>query len=433
MKRYPGFTLIHQRRWLARWLGVVLLGAVIGLCYSLITPTVSHSDQSAVALFDQVWETVDRVFYDPKFNGIDWPAQRQKYRSQVAQAPSPEAAAIVINQMLADLKASHTRLYTPNEPAYYQVLGIFQPRLPDLQQQLKPFFPRGKIEYSDIGIFTTLVDGKQFVSAILDGSPAMKAGLLVGDELVSVNGQPFQPLRSFFGQAGQAVTLQIQRKPEASSRQTITVTPRLMVATTMFLDAQKASTQVVRRSGKTLGYTHIWSYAGDQYQQQLEQDLLYGTLKDADALVLDLREGWGGAPLTALNIYNSNRDLNLTTIVRNGQRSTIHAQWTKPVVMLVNQHSRSAKEILAYGFQQYQIGPVIGTQTAGAVLAGRPFLMANGNLLYVAVTDVLVNGSVRLEGQGVKPDIEVPFPLPYAQGVDPQKERALAVALAAVR
>ncbi len=99
--------------------------------------------------------------------------------------------------------------------------------------------------------------------------------------------------------------------------------------------------------------------------------------------------------------------------------------------MLVNENSRSAKEVLAWGFQQYQIGSVVGTRTAGAVLSGFPFLMADGNLLYVAVTDVLLNGNVRLEGKGVQPEIEVPFPLPYARGVDPQKERAIEVALAA--
>jgi carboxyl-terminal processing protease len=101
--------------------------------------------------------------------------------------------------------------------------------------------------------------------------------------------------------------------------------------------------------------------------------------------------------------------------------------------MLVNEGSRSAKEILALGFQQYRIGPVVGSKTAGAVVAGRPFPMQDGSLLYVAVADVYVNGGQRLEGKGITPDINVPFSLEYAQGADPQKERAIAVALAAVK
>ena len=87
---------------------------------------------------------------------------------------------------------------------------------------------------------------------------------------------------------------------------------------------------------------------------------------------------------------------------------------------------------LAYGFQQYGIGAVIGTKTAGAVLGGRPFLLQDGSLLYLAVSNVFVNGE-RLEGKGVVPDIEVPFQLEYAQGKDPQKERAIEVLVKAMR
>jgi carboxyl-terminal processing protease len=101
--------------------------------------------------------------------------------------------------------------------------------------------------------------------------------------------------------------------------------------------------------------------------------------------------------------------------------------------MLVNEGSRSAKEILALGFQQYDIGPVVGAKTPGAVVAGRPFVMQDGSILYVAVADVYVNGDERLEGKGVTPDIVVPFSPEYARGADPQKERAIEVALEAVK
>jgi carboxyl-terminal processing protease len=102
--------------------------------------------------------------------------------------------------------------------------------------------------------------------------------------------------------------------------------------------------------------------------------------------------------------------------------------WRKPVVMLVNQGSRSGKEILAYGFKKYGIGTLVGTKTAGAVVGGRAFLLDDGNLLYLAVVDVLVNGE-RLEGKGVIPDVEVPFPLEYARGKDPQIDKSIELLL----
>ncbi len=407
---------------------------VMLLCW-LISPVLLTRAQSASGIFDQVWETVNENFYDPNFNGIDWQAMRSKYQSQVRHAQSSEEVAAVINQMLSELKTSHTQLYTANEPAYYQALGIFQPRIPDLREQLKKFFPNGKIEYSGIGIFTKDINGKTFVSAILDGSPAAEAQLKVGDQLLSVEGRPFHPIQSFAGKANQNVMLLIQREhsvssgesPNSSSQQEIVVTPKMLDATTMFLDAQKASTQVIERQGKKIAYAHIWSYAGDQYHRQLEDDLLYGRLKDADALVLDLREGWGGTPASVLNIYTG-RGPSVTNVPRNGTRNTYNSHWNKPVVMLVNEASRSAKEILAYSFQRYNIGRVVGSKTAGAVVAGRPVLMSDGSLLYVAAANVYVDGEQRLEGKGVTPDIIVPFSLEYAQGADPQKEQAIDVA-----
>ncbi|MEW6496635.1 MAG: S41 family peptidase [Cyanobacteriota bacterium] len=416
-----------------------LLSVVTSLTFSIlivllpILLQVSSAQNSPyLATFNEVWQEVNENFFDPKFNGVDWKAMQEKYETQVKQAQSREELTVVINQMLSELNTSHTHFYTPNEPAYYQLLGIFYPRSTDLQKQLKKFFPNGKIEYSGIGIFTKDINDKTVVRAILDGSPAAKAGLLVGDEILSVDGNPFQPIQSFAGKAGQEVKVLIQRTPNANSQQEIAVTPKMFDAVTMFLDAMKASTQVIERDGKKIGYVHIWSYAGDQYQEQLEEDLIYGRLLDADALVLDLRNGWGGAPLTALNIYTA-QNLSVTNIPRNGKRYTYNSAWKKPVVMLVNEGSRSAKELLAFGFKQYDIGPVVGSKTAGAVVAGSPFLMPDGSLLYIAVADVYVNGEKRLEGEGVTPDITVPFSLEYAQGADPQKERAIEIGLEAVQ
>jgi carboxyl-terminal processing protease len=382
-----------------------------------------------IKVFDQVWQTVNENFYDPKFNGVNWKAMRQKYEPQAAQTKSTQEVAVVINQMLSELRTSHTRFYTQNEPEYYQLLGIFQARNPEFQKQLKKFFPKGKIEYSGIGAFTKNINGKTFVRAILDESPAAKAGLKVGDQLLSVDSRPYQPIQSFVAKAGQKVTLLIQRTPDVKSQEKIAVTPKMYDASTMFLEAQQASTQVIERDGKKIGYVHIWSNAAEPDQEKLREDLIYGRLRDAQALILDLRDGWGGGDIGYLNIFTAMKGPTVTSIPRNGKRYTYISQWKKPVVMLINEGSRSSKEIIAYAFQQHKIGPVVGSKTTGAVVAGRPFLMPDGSFLYLAVSDVLINETQRLEGKGVAPDINVPFSLEYAQGADPQKERAIEVVL----
>lgn len=377
--------------------------------------------------FDQVWQTVNDNFYASNFNGVDWKAMRQKYQPQAVKAKSQAEFAAVVNQMLSELKTSHTHFYTQTEPAYYQLLGIFHDmEIKDFQAQLKQLFPK-EITYTGIGIFTKEINGKTFINAILDGSPAAKSELEIGNQLLSVDGKPYQPITSFINK--KKVTLRIQQTANPNSIKEIGIAPAQINATTMFLDAQRASANIIEREGKKIGYIHIWTGAGEEFLQQFQEALLT-KLHNADALILDLRDGWGGTSPGFLETFTGESPT-ITSIRRDGNRFNFSYQWKKPVVMLVNQGTRSAKEILAFGAQKYRVGTVIGTKTAGAVVAGRPFFMNDGSLLYVAIADVLVDGK-RLEGIGVTPDINVPFSWEYAPGSDPQTENAIATLLTAI-
>jgi carboxyl-terminal processing protease len=150
-----------------------------------------------------------------------------------------------------------------------------------------------------------------------------------------------------------------------------------------------------------------------------------GPLKNADALVWDLRGGWGGAQPQYLDLFNP-RAPTMQVKDRNGATGFVDVKWRKPVAMLINEGTRSGKEVLAYGFKQYRIGELIGHRTEGAVLAATAFLIGEDGLLLLAVEDVLVDGQ-RLEGIGVTPTIEVPFDWRYAAGADPQLDRAVQV------
>ena len=418
-----------------------ILGLIIVVALSLLMiflpvslKVSSAKDSQYINTLSEVWQEVDENFFDPKFNGVNWKAKREEYEERIKPAQSIEEASVVINQMLGELNTSHTRFYSRLEPAYYQLLGVFDRG--DFAQEIAKLFPDGKLEYTDIGIFTKDINGKTFITAILDGSPAAKAGLKVGDAVLTVDGKPYQPIQSFVDKADREVKISIQRTPDAKSIEDITVIPKKLYPNTLFLEAMRESIKIIERDRalpgaksdrQKIGYVHIWSYAGDQYQQLLGDEIAYGKLKDADSLILDLRDGWGGANPNYLAIFAEKVPV-LTRIPRDGIKRNLDYQWRKPVVMLVNNGSRSGKEILAYGFKKYGLGKVIGTKTAGAVVGGSPFLLNDGNLLYLAVVDVLVDGE-RLEGKGVIPDIEVPFPLEYAQGKDPQLERAIDVLL----
>ena len=94
--------------------------------------------------------------------------------------------------------------------------------------------------------------------------------------------------------------------------------------------------------------------------------------------------------------------------------------------VLIDHHTRSTGELFVHAYKRERQGPLIGTRTAGAVSAAGAFAMPGGNLLYVAVSGLEIDGEV-LEGPGVAPDIEVARPVPYAQGADPVLDVAVDV------
>jgi carboxyl-terminal processing protease len=323
--------------------------------------------------------------------------------------------------MLDELGVSHTHHFITEQPAYYQLVDIFSW---PLRRDIPKYFSGGAITYSGIGIFTKTIDGKTFVSGVLAGLPADTAGLRVGDEIISVDGGSFEPVGSFHGKEGEAVALAIRRDANGPVT-TIAVRPQRIKPDDAFESAMRDSARIIEANGRRIGYIHVWSYAGRSYQEILEAALSEGKLKDADALIWDLRDGWGGARPSFLRIFDPHGPTMILS-ERNGDTELVGFRWRKPVVLLTNNGTRSGKEVLTYGFKKNGYGEVIGEPTAGALLAARAFLLSDGSLLILAVNDVTVDGE-RLEGKGVVPTIEVPFELPYAAGKDPQLNRAISV------
>ena len=252
----------------------------------------------------------------------------------------------------------------------------------------------------------------------------MQAGVLLGDEIVSADDRPFRPVDSFRGKVGRPSRFRSAARP-ARRRSRSAYRRPIFTRTRCSCAALKTSARVIATDKAQIGYVHVWSYASRRIQSALEDLISEGPLKDADALVWDLRGGWGGAQPQYLDLFNP-RAPTMQIKDRNGATGFVDVKWRKPVAMLINEGTRSGKEVLAYGFKQYRLGELIGHRTEGAVLAATAFLIGDDGLLLLAVEDVLVDGQ-RLEGVGVTPTIEVPFDWRYAAGADPQLDRAVQV------
>jgi carboxyl-terminal processing protease len=371
--------------------------------------------------YDEAWRIARDKFYDPDMLGLDWKAVGDKYRDDYADAKTDKERAAAINAMLGELKSSHTHYYNKDETAYYELADIFSY---PLRRDLPKYFSGREVKYPGVGMFTKVFDGKTFVSAVFPGLPADAAGLKTGDEIVSADGAPFTPVGSFRDKVGKDVVLKVRRERNGPLFD-VTVKPERLQPEEAFEAALKNSARIIESNGKRIGYVRVWSYAGRNYQRLFEELLHSGKLKDADALIWDLRDGWGGARPNYLDVFNPYGPT-LTLTERDGDADLIGYRWRKPAAMLINEGTRSGKEVLAYGFKKNDYGPVIGERTAGALLAGTAFMLSDGGLLILAVNDAAVDGE-RLEGKGVAPTIEVPFDIRYAAGKDPQLERAVEV------
>jgi carboxyl-terminal processing protease len=390
---------------------------------SLVSEARAYEPKRAedAAVYEEVWRIARDKFYDPKLKGLDWKAMGDKHRGAYVAAKTDAERSAAINALISELGASHTHHYTKDETAYYELVDIFSY---PLRRDIPKHFAGGKVRYSGVGMFTRAIGGKTFVTAVFPNLPAERAGILAGDEIVAAGGEPFEQIGSFRGKVGEKVTLKVRREAGGATRD-IVVEPQWIEPGETFEAALRDSARIIEANGRHIGYVRVWSYAGNEYQRQLEEMLSEGKLKDADAVIWDLRDGWGGAHPRYLSVFNTYGPT-LALTGRNGSTNLVGYRWGKPVAMLVNGGTRSGKEVLAYGFKKNGFGEVIGERTAGALLAGTAFLLSDGSLLILAVEDAAVDGE-RIEGKGVAPTLEVPFDPRYAAGKDPQLDRAIAV------
>ncbi len=336
--------------------------------------------------FEAVWQAVRDQFYDEKTGGLDWGAVGERYRARLGAVRDDRAFTRLANEMLAQLRASHTRLFTPDDFEFYL--------LPDLHARQ----PRRRLRH--IGVLTH-ADRPAVAAAVLDGSPAARAGLRAGDVLVSVDGALYRGLTQF---SDGPVTLSYRRADKAGS---VRVTPVEEGPLEALLKATRQSVRVLRQpDGRRVGYVHLWSMAGDRFAAALEAAVT-GPLHDTDGLVLDLREGFGGSPEGYADVF-FRPDIRVWS--RAHGQAAGRQSWqgySRPLVVLIDDGTRSAKEWLAWTLQTSGRATLVGQRSAGAVLAAKGIPVSDRFYLSLAVLDLKLNGE-RLEGRGVTPDVPVP-------------------------
>jgi len=363
------------------------------------------ADTSNAAAFDAVWDVLEKRFYDETLRGLgDTRATREAYRVRAAAlAPDDEAGfAALVNEMLGKLNASHTRLFTPDDFEYYLLPALMTGggSVTSTSNRLR-----------HIGALTRPNEPGR-IAAVLNGSPGALVGLRPGDTLVSVDGVPYHGLTQFGanGKGSNATVLvPLVYRRGSGSETTVMVTPVRENPLDALYEATRRSVTAwnLPGPGGKIGYVRLWTMAQPRFAQFLEETVR-GPLHNTDALVLDLRDGFGGSPDGYADVF-FRPDFAVWHRGRDGKAGqTVWNGYAKPLVVLINRGTRSAKEILAWTLRQNGRAVLVGEKTAGAVLAAQGVPIANGRFyLSYAMINLALNGE-RLEGRGVVPDVVVP-------------------------
>ncbi|CAG1770651.1 carboxyl-terminal processing protease [uncultured bacterium] len=385
-------------------------------------PALTAVQKSNVAVLDALIRNVRQSFYDKKYCGLDLNKLREKYLKAVTDSPSGAPLHKVLNQLIAEFKVSH---FGVMEGDVYSVNFV-----PEMNNtfSVRPGFDIGRIH------------GEYFVANVYQDSAAEHGGLLRGDRLVLVNGQPIEesPLLvdagsdpgipgepHFFLRVPDDMTelsLGVQRKRGDEKLTAITLKP---TAINMIYSTKK-SVSVIEYKGRKFGYIRFWHFLHDGMTSAL-RNAIRKDWKDCEGAIIDLR-GRGGSPMV-MNACFAPFGTPPALGRMFGGGSYNMPRWEKPVIALQDSGSRSAKEIYAHNWKYLKIGPIVGETTPGAVLGSSFVELPDGSQMIMPMQDAAVYcyGNVRLEANGVAPTHAVKDLLAYSAGVDTIKEAGIKV------
>jgi carboxyl-terminal processing protease len=267
--------------------------------------------------------------------------------------------------------------------------------------------------FGGLGIEITLKDDILTVVAPIDGTPAYRAGLHTGDRIVKIDGlstkdmQLVDAVKRMRGKPGTKVTISIAREGWAEPQDFDIVREQIRVQSVRMVEM-----------GEGIEYVKL-----RQFQEQSPQDLDAALDKlrknGMKALILDLRNNPGGLLTAAVEVSEKFIDDGKLVVYTEGRvrnqnmRFSAHAKRgysQMPMVVLVNQGSASASEIVAGALQDWGRATIVGTQTFGKGSVQTIIPLSDGSGLRLTTAKYFTPKGRSIHGKGITPDIIVEVP-----------------------
>lgn len=284
--------------------------------------------------------------------------------------------------------------------------------------------------FEGIGAEVSMVEGKVTIVAPFKDSPAEKAGLKPNDQIIKIDGESIEGLDLYEavlkirGEKGTVVTLSVMR-PGVTEIMEVKVTRDTIPIETVY-------TSVKEYKNNKVGYIEITSFA-----QQTAEDFIIGLeeLEDQniDGLVIDVRGNPGGLLESVEEILKQlvTKDKPYVQIEnREGQKqrffSTLEKQKEYPIVVITDQGSASASEILAGALKEAGGYDIVGEKTFGKGTVQQARDMGDGSNLKLTMFKWLTPDGNWIHKKGIEPTVEVKQPdFFYANPIQFESELSL--------
>ncbi|MGA7952636.1 MAG: S41 family peptidase [Gloeobacterales cyanobacterium] len=401
-------------------------GATASLALTLWTtgvithPTVvlAAFEDNPKTIVDEAWQIVNAEYVDGTFNSNNWEKVREEYLGK--EYKSKEEAYTAVRQMLSKLKDPYTRFMDPKAYASMQV---------DTSGEL-----------TGVGIQID-IDAKTkelLVIAPIEDTPAAKAGIQPKDVIQAIDGVATkgmsreEAVSKIRGKAGSSVKFTIRRGSEVFDVDLMRSRIELKAVKS---DARPLLSAMGKQQTGQLGYIRLSQFTGTAAKEmrQAVQDL---NKKNVDGFVLDLRSNPGGLLYASAEIAElfMEEGTIVTTQNREGEVERLsanhHSLTDKPLVILVNEGSASASEILSGALKDNKRAVLVGAKTFGKGLVQSVHSLSDGSGMAVTIAHYKTPSGADIHKKGIQPDFKVALPKKFtaievATAADPQYVEAV--------
>ncbi|MCL2199752.1 MAG: S41 family peptidase [Defluviitaleaceae bacterium] len=301
---------------------------------------------------------------------------------------------------------------------------------------LAAFHARTEGTFVGIGVHISVEEDDPFITITntFRDAPAANAGILPGDKIVAVDGievigrQREDVVSMITGPAGTTVTLTILR-PYEHERLYFEITRARVEVPTVFhemLYTEQGAVGYIRLEG----FDRVTANQFDNALSELYSDGM-------DALIIDVRNNPGGLLCTVNSITDRliPEGIIVYTVNAAGRRENFYsdeAHLGLPLVLLVNERSASASEVLSGAVRDAGMGTIVGTQTFGKGVVQNLLHLSDGTAIKLTVQKYFTPSGESIHGTGITPHIEVEMPESLSRrigAISPEEDIQLQAAL----